>query len=244
MTEEELRKKLNPEQYRVMRQKDTERPFSGKYWDKEDTGVYACAACGTVLFTSLAQFDSKTGWPSFTDTPDKKNLDLQEDTSGTEVICKKCQSHLGYRVNTDAKRSYYRINSAALDFQPIEIEITEEETEKDTRGDAPTLPSVSASALALTPQSLLVLLVAALIGAVLGGGYGLSMCEVPTEETPTLAEPVSETSATFVAPTLTSPASSVSVPAGTPAEPAASSTESIPAEETDTATSSSADGTI
>ena len=124
--EEELKKKLTPEEYRVLREKGTEAPFSGKYWNEHSLGVYKCAACGTELFSSDTKFDSGTGWPSFTDPMNKANVELKEDISHgmkrTEVTCKNCGSHLGHVFNdgpteVDGKKAggeRYCINSVCL----------------------------------------------------------------------------------------------------------------------------------
>lgn len=121
MTEEELKKKLTPEQYRILREKGTEAPFSGEYHNSHEKGMYVCAACGNQLFSSDTKFDSGTGWPSFTDPVNLKNIELHDDTSHgmrrIEVTCKNCGSHLGHvfedgPVDKGGKR--YCINSACL----------------------------------------------------------------------------------------------------------------------------------
>ena len=98
--EEKLKKKLTPEQYTVMRERGTEAPFSGKYVNEHARGMYKCVACGAELFSSDAKFDSGTGWPSFTEPANLKNIELRPDnsygTQRTEVVCKKCGSHLGH----------------------------------------------------------------------------------------------------------------------------------------------------
>jgi methionine-R-sulfoxide reductase len=123
-TEEEWRKKLTPEQYRIMREKGTERAFTGKYWNHREEGVYRCAGCGTPLFDSTSKFDSDCGWPSF-DKPIGDGQEIQEEAdntlfmSRTEVLCKKCNAHLGHVFDDGptATGLRYCINSASIDFQ-------------------------------------------------------------------------------------------------------------------------------
>ena len=113
------REQLTPEQFRVLRQKATERPFTGEYVHTNDDGTYRCAACGAELFSSATKFDSGTGWPSFTDPAVRENVELREDRSlfmrRTEVSCAKCGGHLGH-VFDDGPQGCdrYCINSAAL----------------------------------------------------------------------------------------------------------------------------------
>ncbi|MEJ0021886.1 MAG: peptide-methionine (R)-S-oxide reductase MsrB [Candidatus Doudnabacteria bacterium] len=121
MTDEELKKKLTPEQYHIMREKGTEAPFTGKYYDSHEKGMYVCAVCGNELFSSDTKFDSGTGWPSFTDPANLKNIVLQDDDSlgehRTEVVCKNCGSHLGHLFDDGPKDrggKRYCINSACL----------------------------------------------------------------------------------------------------------------------------------
>ena len=121
--DEEWRKELTPEQYRVMREKGTEPAFTGKYHNSKEKGTYKCAACGNELFSSDTKFDSGTGWPSFTEPANRENIELREDLSQgmqrVEVLCKKCGSHLGHVFDDgpglEGKR--YCINSACLDLE-------------------------------------------------------------------------------------------------------------------------------
>lgn len=122
--ENNWKEKLTAEQYRVLREKGTERPFTGEYLDNKKDGVYNCAACGTPLFSSDTKFDSGSGWPSFYDVIDKGNVELIRDTSHgmirTEIVCGNCQGHLGH-VFDDGPRDTtglrYCINSVSLDFE-------------------------------------------------------------------------------------------------------------------------------
>ncbi|MEK6850780.1 MAG: peptide-methionine (R)-S-oxide reductase MsrB [Nanoarchaeota archaeon] len=117
-----MKKKLTPEQHFVLKEKGTEKPFTGKYWNNKDKGFYVCAACGEQLFSSDTKFDSGTGWPSFTDPMVKENIELHDDKSHgmnrIEVICKKCGGHLGH-VFDDGPigKKRYCINSCSLDFK-------------------------------------------------------------------------------------------------------------------------------
>lgn len=115
---------LTPEQYAVMREQETEKPFSGKYVHAKEQGMYACAACGAELFSSDAKFDSGTGWPSFAEPANRENIELREDTSlgmnRVEIRCKRCGSHLGHVFNdgpADKGGQRYCINSCALDLK-------------------------------------------------------------------------------------------------------------------------------
>ena len=126
-SEAEWRKELTPEQYAVLRQKATERPFTGEYVHAKEQGVYTCAACGQPLFDSATKFESGTGWPSFWDMIEKGNVELVEDNSygmhRVEVVCSRCGSHLGH-VFEDGPRDKtglrYCINSVSLSLQKKE----------------------------------------------------------------------------------------------------------------------------
>jgi peptide-methionine (R)-S-oxide reductase len=122
-SEQEWREQLTSDQYHVMREKGTERPFTGAYVDAKQDGVYRCAGCGAELFDSNAKFDSGTGWPSFCEPANRANVHLDLDTSygmrRTEVSCAACGGHLGH-VFDDGPASTgkrYCINSVALDLQ-------------------------------------------------------------------------------------------------------------------------------
>ena len=121
-TDEEWRKTLTPEQYQVLREAGTERPFTGKYWNMKEPGVYRCAACGAVLFTSRDKFDSGCGWPSFSDLAAKGVVVERSDTSHgmrrTEVLCANCGSHLGHVFDDGPTPTglRYCINSVSIDF--------------------------------------------------------------------------------------------------------------------------------
>jgi peptide-methionine (R)-S-oxide reductase len=119
-TEEEWRRELTPEQYKVLREKGTEAPFSGKLAETKD-GFYTCVACGNKLFSSNAKFDSGTGWPSF-DQALPGAVELKEDdtlgTNRTEVVCAQCGSHLGHVFDDGPTKTgkRYCMNSVCLDI--------------------------------------------------------------------------------------------------------------------------------
>ena len=119
-TEAEWRQQLTDEEYRVTRQKGTERAFTGKYWDTHEEGVFHCVCCGEPLFDSETKFDSGTGWPSFYAPLDESKVELETDESygmvRTEVMCRRCEAHLGHVFPDGPKPSGLRfcINSAAL----------------------------------------------------------------------------------------------------------------------------------
>lgn len=124
-TEEEWREELTKEEYKVLRQKGTERPFSGKYWNEHNKGIYKCAGCGETLFSSEHKFESGSGWPSFyTPIEDDKVDDLKDTSHGMtrkEVLCKSCGGHLGHLFDDGPKPTglRYCINSASLNFEKL-----------------------------------------------------------------------------------------------------------------------------
>jgi len=121
-TKEEWKKELDPETFHVTREKGTEAPFTGKYLNSKEKGMFTCSNCGLELFSSDTKFDSGTGWPSFTEAANKENIELREDTSHgmarVEVTCKRCGAHLGHVFNDgpgkDGKR--FCINSCSLEL--------------------------------------------------------------------------------------------------------------------------------
>ena len=122
LSDEEWRERLTPEQYHVLRQKGTERAFTGKYWNTKSEGTFVCAGCGNEIFSSGTKFDSGTGWPSFWAPVDPQSISTEDDYGRTEVLCSRCGGHLGHVFEDGPEPTHMRycLNSVALDLKEKE----------------------------------------------------------------------------------------------------------------------------
>lgn len=205
MKEEEFKEKLTPEQYRVMREKGEEKPFTGKYWDSEDEGTYSCAACGNEIFSSEDKFDSGSGFPSFKKALDPKKIELignPATPNRMELRCKNCASHLGYVI--DGKEKYYQLNSASLELEGAEEDEEEDEEQEEKKSD-------KSQKLKETTKHMAMLAATAVMSAVVGAAAGFTICQNAERQTTTNMQ--QETTATSPAPVAaTKPAPAPTLP--------------------------------
>ena len=148
MDDNDFRKKLNPEQYRVMRQRGTEVAHTGRYVNHDENGAYICAACGNPVFTSLDKLDAKDGWPAFSAPLHDGSVVIDKSTPGEmEVRCASCDSHFGYVIEKDDEQ-YFQINSIALGFTKIELPKKDDKKDEDKEdSDSSAQPSSATSSL-------------------------------------------------------------------------------------------------
>jgi peptide-methionine (R)-S-oxide reductase len=157
-------KKLSPAQEKLMKNGGVEPPYFGRFWNHDETGIYACASCGTPLFSSKEKFDAKNGWPSFREPFNVGDLEFKKagaDASKVPFRCKKCHSYLGYLLN--GKEPYYQLNSVALAFEELkdlDLELPDDDSKDDSKKqDVPN-------------QTIVYVVVGVAAGAVLGAGAG------------------------------------------------------------------------
>lgn len=216
-----------------------EKPFTGKYWNNEEKGIYTCALCGNELFSSKAKFDSGAGWPSFLKPIDSEKIAIKD---GVKVACRQCGSHLGELVGDRDK--HYRVNSMALDFEELEESALMANLKDELKGkvedklkeenDKNKDPASQNPAPAWSLKNVLVLLGAVALGAGLGAGignvYGALMCQIGSGQAPVpvLAAPV------VAAPVAGAPPANT--PPKTPVKPSGSGTSVVPPKPTSTQT--------
>lgn len=234
MNEQELKEKLTPEQYRVMREKGAEKPFSGEYWDNNEDGIYACAACGSELFSSEDKFDSETGFPSFKKSLDPKKIELVSDPDSSDrmdIRCKNCASHLGFVI--DGEEKFYRLNSTSLEFEENGDEDEEEEEESSEKKSDKINKAKSLA------KNITMLAATAAVSLAVGASAGLLICRNSTIAPD--PSPSAERVRSTVAETKTITSTSAPKTSLTPVPPR--STTPLPSPKASDGTAPSSDGT-
>ena len=252
MDEKDYRKKLTPEQFRVIRQGGKEAAHTGKYWDFFESGTYRCAACGATLFSSKEKFNSGTGYPSFRKPLNEKDLEYKPETAGkrAEIRCSTCKSHLGYVV-ADTDKIYYRLNSIGLNFQPekkirlAELkdalgDVKDAQEELREQFDPERQQGESAGQQSPTLQSIALIIAGAIIGGAGIAGVSLSgaapfLCPAPTPAAVTpIATSTAATTTIGASPRATTTPARSTTPLGAPpsalpsSSPAATSSAGTP----------------
>jgi peptide-methionine (R)-S-oxide reductase len=241
---ERFSKDLNPEQLRVMRDRDTERPYSGKYWDHDEHGVYTCAGCGTALFTSLAKFDAKNGHPTFSGPINGEDATLAgtDDPTKSEVTCTQCGGHLGYRAKgAKGETEEWVINSGALGFLGVPDLPEGEEREADKTEREEAAPRRPRTTPPVSLVNILALLAAAVVGGGIGGAYASTRCATNELLQATSTPPA--TPAAAPSPTVAVPATTQTVASPSPGSSAGASLVSEPGGGATEAATSSGEGT-